>query len=59
MDAIPVMMTAIDPAAPGGPEVLEPVERPVPEPGAGEVLIRVEAAGVNRPDVVQRLGFYP
>jgi NADPH2:quinone reductase len=59
MDAIPVMMTAIDPAAPGGPEVLEPVERPVPKPGPGEVLIRVEAAGVNRPDVMQRLGFYP
>jgi putative PIG3 family NAD(P)H quinone oxidoreductase len=52
-------MIAIDPAAPGGPEVLQPVERPVPAPGAGEVLIRVEAAGVNRPDVMQRLGFYP
>jgi putative PIG3 family NAD(P)H quinone oxidoreductase len=52
-------MIAIDPDAPGGPEVLRPVERPVPEPGAGEVLIRVEAAGVNRPDVMQRLGFYP
>ncbi|HEX8481050.1 MAG TPA: NAD(P)H-quinone oxidoreductase [Allosphingosinicella sp.] len=52
-------MTAIDPAEPGGPEVLQPVERPVPEPGPGEVLIRVEAAGVNRPDVMQRLGFYP
>ena len=52
-------MIAIDPAAPGGPEVLQPVERPVPRPGAGEVLIRVEAAGVNRPDVMQRLGLYP
>jgi putative PIG3 family NAD(P)H quinone oxidoreductase len=52
-------MIAIDPAAPGGPEVLQPVERPVPEPGEGELLIRVEAAGVNRPDVMQRLGFYP
>ena len=59
MDAIPETMTAIDPASPGGPEVLQPVERPVPRPGAGEVLIRVEAAGVNRPDVMQRLGFYP
>jgi putative PIG3 family NAD(P)H quinone oxidoreductase len=59
MDAIPETMTAIDPAAPGGPEVLQPVERPVPQPGPGEVLIRVEAAGVNRPDVMQRLGFYP
>lgn len=59
MDAIPAAMTAIDPAGPGGPEVLQPVERPVPKPGPGEVLIRVEAAGVNRPDVMQRLGFYP
>ena len=56
---MPDTMIAIDPAAPGGPEVLQPVERPVPRPGAGEVLIRVEAAGVNRPDVMQRLGFYP
>ncbi len=52
-------MLAIDPESPGGPEVLVPVERPVPRPGAGEVLIRVAAAGVNRPDVVQRLGAYP
>jgi putative PIG3 family NAD(P)H quinone oxidoreductase len=52
-------MMAIDPAAQGGPEVLQPVERPVPQPGRGELLIRVEAAGVNRPDVVQRLGLYP
>jgi putative PIG3 family NAD(P)H quinone oxidoreductase len=59
MDAIPETMIAIDPTSPGGPEVLQPVERPVPEPGPGEVLIRVEAAGVNRPDVMQRLGFYP
>jgi NADPH2:quinone reductase len=59
MDAIPATMTAIDPAAAGGPEVLQPVERPVPRPAPGEVLIRVEAAGVNRPDVMQRLGFYP
>jgi putative PIG3 family NAD(P)H quinone oxidoreductase len=59
MDAIPQTMIAIDPAAPGGPEILQPVERPVPKPGAGEMLIRVEAAGVNRPDVMQRLGFYP
>jgi len=59
MNAFPQMMTAIDPAEPGGPEVLQPVERPVPKPGPGEVLIRVEAAGVNRPDVMQRLGFYP
>ncbi|HMJ93131.1 MAG TPA: alcohol dehydrogenase catalytic domain-containing protein, partial [Allosphingosinicella sp.] len=59
MSTIPETMTAIDPAQPGGPEVLEPVERPVPRPGPGEVLIRIEAAGVNRPDVMQRLGFYP
>jgi NADPH2:quinone reductase len=59
MAALPETMIAIDPAAPGGPEVLQPVERPVPRPGPGEVLIRVHAAGVNRPDVVQRLGNYP
>lgn len=52
-------MRAIDPDAPGGPEVLRVVERPVPAPGAGEVLIRVAAAGVNRPDVLQRQGNYP
>ena len=56
---IPATMTATDPAAPGGPEVLMPVTRPVPLPGADEVLIRVHAAGVNRPDVLQRLGRYP
>jgi len=59
MTSVPQRMTAIDPEVPGGPEVLTPVERPVPQPGAGEVLIRVAAAGVNRPDVVQRLGAYP
>ncbi|MFW2851575.1 NAD(P)H-quinone oxidoreductase [Sphingomonas sp. TX0543] len=59
MTAIPTTMLAIDPDAPGGPEVLVPVGRPVPSPGAGEVLIRVAAAGVNRPDVVQRMGAYP
>lgn len=52
-------MTAIAISAPGGPEVLQPTTRPVPQPGAGEVLIRVAAAGVNRPDVLQRMGFYP
>jgi putative PIG3 family NAD(P)H quinone oxidoreductase len=57
--SLPDAMIAIDPAEPGGPEVLQPVERPVPEAGEGEVLIRVEAAGVNRPDVMQRLGLYP
>ncbi|MCW3836397.1 NAD(P)H-quinone oxidoreductase [Sphingomonas canadensis] len=57
--AFPEVMRAIDPAGPGGPEVLVPVERPVPRPGEGEVLIRVAAAGVNRPDVMQRKGLYP
>mgnify|MGYP000518776570 FL=1 len=51
-------MICIDPAAPGGPEVLQPVERPVPAPAAGEVLVKVAAAGVNRPDVLQRRGMY-
>jgi putative PIG3 family NAD(P)H quinone oxidoreductase len=59
MTSIPTTMTAIDPETPGGPEVLVPVTRPVPTPSAGEVLIRVAAAGVNRPDIVQRLGAYP
>jgi NADPH:quinone reductase len=52
-------MTAVAISAPGGPEMLRPATRPVPQPGAGEVLIRVAAAGVNRPDVLQRMGFYP
>lgn len=53
------MMLAIDPDAPGGPEVLVPVARPIPKPDAGEVLVRVAAAGVNRPEVLQRQGKYP
>lgn len=57
--AVAETMRAIDPEAPGGPEVLVTVERPVPVPGPGEVLIRVAAAGVNRPDVLQRKGGYP
>lgn len=52
-------MKAIEITKPGGPEVLQPGTRPDPEPGEGQVLIRVKAAGVNRPDVVQRLGLYP
>jgi len=56
---IPETMQAIEIAAPGGPEVLRPTERPVPWPGPGEVLVRVAAAGVNRPDVLQRMGLYP
>jgi len=52
-------MRAIEISRPGGPEVLRPCERPMPQAGAGEVLIRVHAAGVNRPDVLQRSGSYP
>ena len=52
-------MQAIEISAPGGPEVLHLVERPVPQPGPDEVLVRVAAAGVNRPDVLQRMGAYP
>lgn len=59
MADFPEMMTAIDPAEAGGPEVLAPVERPVPRPGPGELLVRIAAAGVNRPDVMQRKGLYP
>jgi putative PIG3 family NAD(P)H quinone oxidoreductase len=55
----PADMIAIDPQGPGGPEVLVPVRRPVPQPGPDEVLVKVAAAGVNRPDVLQRLGLYP
>lgn len=56
---LPVDMAAVEISRPGGPEVLTTVRRPVPSPGQGEVLIRVQAAGVNRPDVFQRLGRYP
>jgi putative PIG3 family NAD(P)H quinone oxidoreductase len=56
---IPAMMTAIEIAEPGGPEVLTPVERPTPRPGPGEILIAVAAAGINRPDLLQRQGHYP
>jgi putative PIG3 family NAD(P)H quinone oxidoreductase len=59
VSGVPEAMTAIDPPGPGGPEVLVPVERPVPRPGPGEVLVRVAAAGVNRPDILQRRGLYP
>jgi putative PIG3 family NAD(P)H quinone oxidoreductase len=52
-------MRCIEIAKPGGPEVLTPAERPDPRPAAGEVLIAVAAAGVNRPDVIQRRGSYP
>src|ERR1051325_1259249 len=52
-------MRAVEISTPGAPEVLKPVERPDPVPAPGEVLIRVAAAGVNRPDVLQRKGAYP
>jgi putative PIG3 family NAD(P)H quinone oxidoreductase len=52
-------MRAVEITAPGGPEVLRVTERRVPQPGRGEVLVKVAAAGVNRPDVAQRLGHYP
>ncbi|MGY4362899.1 NADPH2:quinone reductase [Bradyrhizobium sp. i1.3.1] len=56
---LPIKMTAIEISCPGGPDVLVPTSRPVPKPRAGEVLIRVIAAGVNRPDCWQRKGGYP
>lgn len=59
MITIPSSMRAVELAGHGGPEVLRLVERPVPVAGAGEVLIRVAASGINRPDVLQRLGQYP
>ncbi len=55
---IPDKMKAVEIREPGGPQVLQLVERPVPKPGPGEVLVKVAAAGVNRPDVIQRLGLY-
>jgi NADPH2:quinone reductase len=57
-DSLPETMNAIEIAGFGGPEVLKPARRPVPRPGPGEVLIEVAAAGVNRPDVLQRQGGY-
>lgn len=59
MYQIPKSMTAIEIPEPGGPEALVPCTRPVPQPGEGELLIKVAAAGVNRPDVLQRKGGYP
>jgi NADPH2:quinone reductase len=58
MNPLPTTMIAIEIREPGEPDVLVPVERPVPAPAAGDVLIRVAAAGVNRPDVFQRRGRY-
>ena len=59
MEKPPAQMTVIGISKPGGPEVLLPETRPVPAPGPGEILIKVIAAGVNRPDVAQRSGSYP
>src|SRR5436853_5949986 len=59
MSTIPTSMTVIAIRSPGGPEVLVPEQRPVTPPGEGEVLVKVAAAGVNRPDVMQRMGLYP
>jgi NADPH2:quinone reductase len=59
MSALPATMMCVEIRTPGGPEALVPAERPVPRPGAGELLIRVAASGVNRPDLAQRAGSYP
>jgi NADPH2:quinone reductase len=59
MEKLPAQMTVIGISKPGGPEVLLPETRSVPVPGPGEILIKVAAAGVNRPDVAQRSGSYP
>ena len=59
MAALPNQMTVIGIKAPGAPDMLVPEQRPVPRPGDGEILVNVEAAGVNRPDVMQRMGLYP
>src|SRR5450432_3805770 len=59
MSHLPLDMTVVEIAAPGGPEQLKIARRPMPSPGDGEVLVRVAAAGVNRPDVMQRQGRYP
>ena len=59
MAALPTQMTAISIKAAGGPDMLVPERRAVPIPGNSEVLVKVAAAGVNRPDVMQRMGLYP
>jgi len=59
MEPIPGTMRAVIADGSGGPEVLKLVERPVPQPMEGEILVRVKAAGVNRPDILQRQGGYP
>src|SRR5258708_40361473 len=59
MEKLPTQMSVVAISKPGGPEVLLPETRAVPPPGPGEILIKVMAAGVNRPDVAQRSGSYP
>src|SRR5581483_8782191 len=59
MASLPDTMTAIEISTPGGPDVLRPKAYPVPKPGPGQVLVKVAAAGVNRPDIAQRAGSYP
>jgi NADPH2:quinone reductase len=59
MSALPATMTCVEIKTPGGPDVLVPATRPVPQPKAGELLIKVAATGVNRPDLAQRAGHYP
>jgi len=59
MSALPATMMCVEIKKPGGPEALVPATRPVPKPAAGEVLIKVAATGVNRPDLAQRAGTYP
>lgn len=56
---LPHMMTAVEITVPGGPDVLQPCDRPIPVPGFGQIVIRVAFAGVNRPDALQREGKYP
>jgi NADPH:quinone reductase len=59
MASVPETMTAIEISTPGGPDVLKPKIMPTPKPTAGQILVKVAAAGVNRPDVMQRAGSYP
>jgi putative PIG3 family NAD(P)H quinone oxidoreductase len=59
MDKLPAQMTVVAISKPGGPEVLVPEQRSIPQPGPDEILVKVMAAGVNRPDVAQRSGAYP
>jgi NADPH2:quinone reductase len=57
--SLPSTQTSIEITEPGAPEVLKPASRPIPQPTDNQVLIKVAAAGINRPDVFQRMGFYP